>query len=155
MGGIKEAMEQAVGYLSEHPEEARYTDSLARATLGDTLRVDVEGPGGERIATDMPKGVGGRGEQHSPGWLFRAAALGIELTSVEVEVDSESDDRGILGMDEGIPAGPLSMRVRAEASATGVDDHTLRDIVERGASRCPVFDAIGRAVSVTLEIEIA
>jgi hypothetical protein len=39
---------------------------------------------------------------------MRAAELGIPLQRLEVTVDSESDDRGILGMDEAIPAGPLS-----------------------------------------------
>jgi hypothetical protein len=32
---IKDSIENAVRYLSEHPDEARYTDPVARATLGD------------------------------------------------------------------------------------------------------------------------
>jgi hypothetical protein len=43
---------------------------------------------------------------------MRAAVDGIELSRLEVVVDSESDDRGILGIDEAVPAGPLQMRVR-------------------------------------------
>ena len=31
---------------------------------------------------------------------------------IEVTVDSESDDYGILGLDPAVPAGPLSMRVQ-------------------------------------------
>ncbi len=169
MAGIKESIENAVRYLSEHPDEARYSDSLARATLGESLRVEVEGPGGLRVTTDMPPGVGGRGEEPSPGWLFRAALAscvattvgmeaareGISLRSLDVEVDSESDDRGILGMDEAMPAGPLSTRIRVRASADGVEEATLREVVERGAGRCPVCDATKRAVDVSLEIETA
>ncbi len=100
MTTIRAAIEKAVGYLSEHPEEARYTDSVARASLGDSLRVDVEGPDGERIVADMPRGVGGLAEHPTPGWLFRAAVAscvastvametareGIELTALDVEV---------------------------------------------------------------------
>jgi uncharacterized OsmC-like protein len=167
MAGIRESIENAVRYLSEHPEEARYTDSFARATLGDALRVDVEGPEGLRITTDMPSGVGGRNEEPSPGWLFRAALAscvattvrmeaareGVSLRSVEVEADSESDDRGILGMDESVPPGPLSTRIRIRAVADGVGETALRELVERGAGRCPVCDATKRAVDVSLEIE--
>ncbi|MGH2572791.1 MAG: OsmC family protein [Actinomycetota bacterium] len=168
MTDIGDSIEKAVRYLSEHPEEVRYTDSPARATLGEALRVEVEGSGDERIATDMPGGVGGRGEEPSPGWLFRAAlascvasTIGMEaarerlrLTSLEVEVDSESDDRGILGMEEGVPAGPLSTRVRIRASVEGAEEVLAREILERGARRCPVFDATRRAIDVTVEAEL-
>jgi len=164
---IRESIENAVRYLSEHPDEARYTDSFARATLGEALRVEVEGPGGERVVTDMPSGVGGRAEVPSPGWLFRAAIAscvastigmeaareGVTLRSLVVEVDSESDDRGILGMDEAVPAGPLSTRIRIRALADGVEEERLRELLERGAGRCPVCDATKRAVGVSLQIE--
>ena len=165
MGEIKTSIEGAVAYLTEHPDEARYTDTLATAVLGEDLRAEVRGPGGETIATDMPPAVGGRGELPSPGLLLRAAIAscvatvigmeaardGVSLGRVEVEVDSESDDRGILGMDPGVPAGPASMsvRVRIEGDA---DDAKLRAIAERGAARCPVCDAVKRAVPVSVEV---
>jgi uncharacterized OsmC-like protein len=169
VSGIKESIENAVRYLSEHPDEARYTDSFARAKLGEALRVEVEGPEGLRLVTDMPSAIGGREEEPSPGWLYRAAIAscvastvgmeaarqGVDFRSLEVEVDSESDDRGILGMDEAVPSGPLSKRVRIRAAAEGVDQELLRKLVERGAGRCPSFDATRRAVDVSLEIETA
>jgi hypothetical protein len=34
LASVRESIENAVRYLSEHPDEARYTDSFARATLG-------------------------------------------------------------------------------------------------------------------------
>jgi uncharacterized OsmC-like protein len=164
---IKESIQSAVRYLTEHPDEARYTDSFARARLGEALRVEVDGPGGERISTDMPSGIGGRAEGPSPGWLFRAAIAscvastigmeaareGVTVTSLEVEVDSESDDRGILGMDESVPAGPLSMRIRIRAPADGIERGRLRELLERGTVRCPSYDATKRAVDVSLEID--
>lgn len=167
MSEIRTKIESAVEYLTEHPEEAGYTDSVARATLGDSLRVDVSGPDGESLSTDMPTSIGGRGEEPSPGWLYRAglascvaatvameaARQGVELDSLEVEVDSRSDDRGILGIDADIPAGPLSASVRIRASAAGPADG-LGEILERGARRCPVFDATGRAVDVNLDVEL-
>lgn len=169
MTGIRQSIENAVGYLTEHPDEARYTDSFARAKLGDSLSVTVMGPGGEHITTDMPAGIGGKGESPSPGWLFRAsiascvavtigmeaAREGITLDSLEVEVDSESDDRGILGMDPSVPPGPLATRIRIRAAAAGVEPERLREILEVGAGRCPVCDATKRAVTVTTEVELS
>jgi len=169
MAEIKESLENAVRYLSEHPDEARYTDSFARAMLDEALRVVVEGPDGLRISTDMPSAIGGRETEPSPGWLYRAAIAscvastigmeaaraGVALGSLTVEVDSESDDRGILGMDEAVPAGQLSTRVRVRVAADGVEEGRLRDLVERGAGRCPSYDATRRAVEVSLEIERA
>lgn len=166
MGGIKESIENAVRYLTEHPQEARYTDSFARATLGEALRVEVEGPDSLQIRTDMPSAIGGREAEPSPGWLYRAAIAscvastiameaakeGVDLRSLQVEVDSESDDRGILGMDESVPAGQLSTRVRVRIDADG-EQARLRELVERGAGRCPSLDATRRAVDVSLEIE--
>ena len=38
---------------------------------------------------------------------------------IEVTVDSESDDRGILGLDEAIPAGALSVRVAVVLGRAG------------------------------------
>ena len=165
MGDIKGSIEGAVAYLTEHLDEAGYTDSLATATLRDDLRAEVRGPSGESTVTDMASAVGGLGELPSPGWLLRAAVAscvatvigmeaardGVALRVLEVEVDSESDDRGILGMDPGVPVGPASMsvRVRIEGDA---DDATLRAIAERGAARCPVCDAVKRAVPVSVEV---
>ena len=120
MSQIGDALAAAGAYLTEHPNEARYRDSDARARLSDGLRVEVEGGSGEHVTTDMPRGIGGSASAPSPGWLFRAAAascvasligiraamvrLDLPADSVSVTVDSESDDRGILGLDETISA---------------------------------------------------
>ena len=167
MTDIKSAIERAVEYLSDHPTEARYTDSMARATLGESLRVDIEGSDGDRIVTDMPSAVGGMGDEPSPGWLYRAAIAscvastigmeaaraGLVLDSLEVVVDSESDDRGILGMDDDVRSGPLSLRIRVQAESDSDADGLLQAVIERGAARCPVLDATRRAIEVELRIE--
>ena len=167
MADVKESIEGAIAYLSEHPDEARYTDSPATASLEEDLRAQVAGPDDASVTTDMPGAVGGRGELPSPGWLLRAAVAscvastigmeaareGVALREAVVEVDSESDDRGILGMDPGVPAGPSSMRLRIRVAADGVDADRLREIAERGAARCPVCDAVKRAVNVSVEVD--
>ncbi len=168
MSSIGEAVAGASAYLTEHPDEARYRDSHATARLGDGLRVEVTGPGGEALRTDMPRAIGGSATVASPGWYFRAAAaacvasligiraamLGVELPAeaVEVIVDSESDDRGILALDAAIPAGVLSLRVAVSIAGGSVDRSTFEDVVRWAVDHCPVTDTARRAVPVELRL---
>lgn len=163
---INSAIRTASEYLAQHPAEARSTDSAATASLEEGLIVRVSGPGGASLTTDMVASVGGTNTAPSPGWLLRAAeascvatliairaaVLGITLDSLEVTVDSESDDRGLLGLDETVPAGPLSSRVAIRLTAAGVEPSTLDEIARWGVEHCPVCDALERAVPVTTEV---
>lgn len=163
---IGEAIRVATAYLGQHPEEARSTDSPAVATLVDGLVSRVTGPGGASITTDMVPSVGGTATAPSPGWLLRAAEascvvtliamraamLGITLDTVEVTVDSESDDRGLLGIDDTVASGPLSGRVSIRLTAAGVNPTTLEEMALWGVKHCPVCDALERAVPVTTEV---
>jgi uncharacterized OsmC-like protein len=158
---IRAKLEAAGAYLTEHPDEARYTDSVATARVVEGLRVRAEGPGGMVVETDMPESVGGANAAQSPGWLFRAALAScvatliamraaqeeMDASGLVVEVDSESDDRGILGLDESTPAGPLSIRVRVSGAS---DD--IRQVVEWAFEHCPVQDAAARAIPITLQL---
>lgn len=169
MERIRAAVEGAIGYLTEHPDEASYTDTSATARIGSGLRVEVSGPGGESVASDFPESVGGGASAPSPGWLFRAALAacdasliiieaaraGVVLDDLEVTVDSDSDDRGILGIDPGVPAGPLSVRVRVSLRSAGHEAEALASLAERALSRCPVHDATVRAVPVDVEVQAA
>jgi uncharacterized OsmC-like protein len=163
---IAESVAEASAYLAEHPQEARYRDSNAQARLESGLVVTVSGPGGESLRTDMPLGIGGTATAPSPGWFLRAAAAScvasliairaaatnVTLRSVVVYVDSESDDRGILGLDPEIPAGALSARIIVSIDAPALDRAALEDLARWSVQHCPVTDSISR--SVPLEIEI-
>jgi len=164
---IGDAVSRASAYLNEHPDEALYRDSAAVAHLERNLRVDVTGPGGEAISTDMPRGIGGEATVPSPGWLFRAAAAacvasligiraatqGIELAAgdVEVTVDSESDDRGILGLSDDVPSGALSMKVVVRFGAS-VPARQRQHLARWAVDHCPVTDTAARAVPVELQV---
>ncbi|MEA2645370.1 MAG: hypothetical protein QOE92_453, partial [Chloroflexota bacterium] len=140
---IRDAITAASSYLTEHPDEARYTDSTATATLTGGLAVTVTGPDGATVSTDMPASVGGTGTAPSPGWLMRAAQAsclatligmraaheGILFGRVQVVVDSESDDRGILGLDPDIPAGPLSCRARVSFEGSTANREEIEEMV--------------------------
>jgi uncharacterized OsmC-like protein len=163
---IAEAVANATAYLTEHPNEARYRDSVARAHLESGLAVSVVGTAGETLRTDMPAGIGGGATAPSPGWMFRAAAAscvaslvairaaeqGIEVASVDVDVDSESDDRGILGLNPAIPAGPLSMKVVVSVVARHAGRDAIEELARWAIAHCPVTDAVSRNVPLTREI---
>ena len=81
---------------------------------------------------------------------MRAAQLGIEDFACEVEVDSESDDRGILGLDASVPGGPLSMRIGFRM--TGASSDRLGEVAQWAVEHCPVSDAVRRAVQVNIDL---
>jgi uncharacterized OsmC-like protein len=165
---IASAITSARAYLAAHPDEARYRDSIASAVLEDGLRVRVTGADGSSLFTDMVAGVGGTATAPSPGWVFRAAYAscaatliamraaerGLVLSVLEVEVDGESDDRGILGIAEGVPVGPISMRVAVRAVSTQ-DEGTVQDVIRWGLNHCPVDDAVRRSVPVEFDVRVA
>ena len=162
---IADAVARAGEYLGGHPNEARYRDSAARARLTSGLVVDVTGPTGESLQTDMPTGIGGTATAPSPGWYLRAAAAscvaslvairaaatGVALRSVDVEVDSESDDRGILGLDPAIPAGALLVRVVITIAADA-DRATSEAIARWAVDHCPVTESLSRAVPLEVKV---
>ncbi|MFQ5523867.1 MAG: OsmC family protein [Acidimicrobiia bacterium] len=164
---IRESISRAIEYLSTHPEKSRGSDGSVSAVVVEGLKVQVRGSRGESLVSDMPPSVGGAGTAPTPGWLMRAAIAscdttviamraaqeGVELSDLEVVVDSESDDRGLLGMDESVPPGPLGVRIRIRIAAGGVPQERLREIVDWALQHSPVPDAVQRAVPVAFEIE--
>jgi uncharacterized OsmC-like protein len=166
---IRTAIDAASTWLREHADEAAYTDTVARARLESGLRVSVSGPDGALITTDMPVAVGGADSAISPGWAYRAALAACVLSlatmraaqqriggfTCEVDVDSASDDRGILGLDPSVVAGPSSVRIAFRMAAATAGRVELEAIAAWAVDHCPVADATRRAVPVTVEVEIS
>lgn len=166
---IQQSIEGVIKFYSEHPEKALSTDKAAVAVIQEGLRCKAEGPNGAVLVSDMPKGVGGGGAAPTPGWFLRAALancdatviamraaqLGVALTRLEVTVDSDSDSRGLLGVGDAAPAGPLSMRVHVLVAADGASPELLRQIVDWAESHSPVGDALRRAIPCSTQVEVA
>ncbi len=166
---IRQSIEGAIEYLKEHPDEARYTDSLATAAIENDLRCRVEDPDGRAIVTDMPVSVGGGDAAPSPGWLLRAAMascvstlvamraaqLELDVSKIETLVDSESNDYGILGIDESIPAGPFGVSIRVRLEGAAVGDERYQELVAWAVDHCPVTDAVLRSIPIETEVELS
>jgi uncharacterized OsmC-like protein len=165
MEAIRLAIEKASGHLAEHPEAAIGTDAAATAVHEGGLRVRVDGPNGA-LSTDMSTSVGGGASAPTPGWMLRASLAAcdattvameaareeVELTDLSVSVESETDFRGVLGVDGGGDPGPRSVRVRIELAAPGASEEQLQEIVRRAEAHSPVRDALARQISMTTEV---
>ena len=165
---IRISTEKTIDYLKKNPEKALNRATAATAILEKGLRVRTTGPKEEVVITDMPPTVGGEGSAPTPGWYMqaalatcnattiamRAAREGIELTTLEVSIDTESDTRGISGFDQSIQAGPLNMRTRVRIGAEGVPEEKLHEIIKWSDKHSWVGNAICRSVPLKTEVEI-
>lgn len=164
---IREALAGVVQHFEQHPELGPSTDSTAAAVWQGGLRIQARGPNGATLVSDMPAVVGGAGESPTPGWLLRAALAncnasmialraaqtGITLTRLEVTVDSDSNDRGLLGLAE-VPPGPLRVRAHVRLAADGASAEQLQALVDWAEQHSPVADALRRAVPLGTTVEI-
>lgn len=164
---IRQAIETLSVAISADPSKARAKAAPATARLTDGLKCEVTGPQGQRLMTDMPPPMGGAASAPNPGWYLRgamascaatviamrAAKLGIALETLEVTVESDSDHRGILGLDKRISAGQSALRTKVRISGNA-EPQTLREIVAWGDAHSPVGCTVKDSPPCSLEIEV-
>ena len=127
---IRNSMEKTISYLKANPEKAKIKGKAATAVLESGLKVRTTGPKDQIIVSDIPSSMGGGESAPAPGWYMQAALAAcyasgialkaaqesIELSTLEVSIDAESDARGFFGFDEAIKAGPLNLTFRASGT---------------------------------------
>jgi len=164
---VREAIERTSAAIAADPTKARAKNAPATARLTEGLRCEVTGPHGERLLTDMPPAMGGAASGPNPGWLLRsalascaatviamrAAKVGITLKTLEVTVESESDNRGLLGLDDSISAGLGAVRTRVRIGGSAKSD-VLRELAAWADAHSPVSCTVRRASPCSLEIEV-
>lgn len=165
---IREAMDKVSAAITADPAKARAKNAPATARLGQGLRCEVTGPHGEKFLTDMPPAMGGEASGPNPGWLLRgalasctatviamrAAKLGISLDMLEVTVESESDNRGILGLDPKVSAGLGAVRTKVRIAGDS-DAATLRELVRWADEHSPVGCTLKASTACSLDVEVA
>lgn len=163
----REPLERAKRLFLEKPAAAKKANATATAVWRDGLVCEITGPAGEKAVTDMPEPMGGAGTSSNPGWLLRAgmasctatviamraAMQGIALRTLEVNVQSESDARGLVGIPE-VPTALGSMRMAITLGADGVDEATLRELAAWGETNSPVSCTLRDHPSVAVEIAV-
>jgi uncharacterized OsmC-like protein len=165
---IRKAIDTLGAAITADPAKARSKNAPAAARLTDGLQCEVTGPHGARIVTDMPPAMGGEAAGPNPGWYMRAALaactttviamraakLGIKLELLELSVESESDHRGILGLDQKVSAAmnPLRTKVRIRGDAP---PEKLRELAAWGDAHSPVGCTLREASLGSLDVEVA
>lgn len=164
---VKAALENISAVFRDQPAKARAKNSPATATLESGLLCRVTGPHGVSIMTDMPVALGGGATAPNPGWFMRASLAAcnatvialmavqrnIALKALEVTVSSETDARGMLGMEEEVNAGMDQLAVTVRITASGVPDDELRALVSWAISHSPVQCTDLGAASLHIEVQ--
>lgn len=167
---IAMALRRVETVLEQRPAFGLHDDAPATSRWDGGLRFVATHANGQSVTSDMPKDLGGADGHVTPGWIFRAgfasctatciamtaAAEGVELRFLELEVSSRSDLRGVLGMSEpdgqAVCAGPRDIQLVVRIAADGVSADRLRALVRMGYVRSPAATVMARQ-SVDLRIE--
>lgn len=165
---IRQAIDKPGAAITADPAKARAKNAPATARLTGGLQCEVSGPYGVRLTTDMPPAMGGEASGPNPGWLFRsslasctatviamrAAQLSVTLSRLEVTVEGESDNRGLLGLDDSVSAGLGGLRTRVTIGGDAPPDK-LREIVAWGDAHSPIACTVRAAPATSVEIDVA
>lgn len=151
----KATLERVIAMVKENPQLAKGTRQIeARWVENMVLEIKV---GDHVLITDEPRFMGGTERGPGPALLVLAGLagctagsfalfgtlMGIPIDSVEVSVTADLDARGVLGLEEGVPAGYTDIRyeARIQSSASEKEIRELAATVER---RCPAYDTLTR-----------
>ena len=165
---IRCSMEKTISYLKANPEKAKIKGKAATAVLESGLKVRTTGPKDQIIVSDIPSSMGGGESAPAPGWYMQAALAAcyasgialkaaqesIELSTLEISIDAESDARGFFGFDETIKAGPVNVKTSVLIGAKGVEEEKLRELVKKVDKYSWVGNAVRRSVPIKTEVEI-
>lgn len=153
---VADAIERLEGLLERRPGFGRGT-STSVTTAGEGLRCSSE-EGPWRVDSDMSKSFGGGDGAPSPGVLLRAslgsclaigyklraAKHGVELTSVRVTVEADSEVAGMLDTDAPAPPGWTEFRYHVEVESPAPATEVER-VLDEGDRLSPLLDALARS----------
>lgn len=90
---------------------------------------------------------------YAVGYVANAAAQGIEITSMDYEVEGDLDVRPFLG-EEGPRPGFTEIRVKGRVASPNATSEQLTELCEYVQSTSPVRDVIANSVPVTTSLEV-
>lgn len=149
--------------LKANPEQALATFAASsRGLAGLHRRVSIRD---FAVEVDEPPVLGGTDRAPNPveyalaalascqeiTYRLHAAALGIALDDVRVELKGEIDLRGFFAVEPGVRPGFGNIRgtVQFDSTATEADLQRLKEVVD---AHCPVLDLFRNATPVQLDI---
>jgi uncharacterized OsmC-like protein len=169
---VRELQTPIKAKYQENPDLARITMTVRSGSsdLTDPLHCAIR-PDAADVDwnSGAHPGVGGAGDVPCSGDLLLgalaacqeitirmvAAAMGLELESLEVEASGEMDLRGTLGMDREIPVG--LQRIRCETRVSVKDDgrpERAKRLLENAERYCVVLNTLRNGVPVESEFKL-
>lgn len=136
-----------------------HTTNRSVTTLGAGLHCSTE-EGPWVVDADLPESLGGTGAAPTPGVLvraalgsclamgyqLRAAKHGVELISIRVTVEADSEIGGMLLCDTAAPPGYTELRYHVEVDSPAPRADVLR-IIDEGDRLSPILDVFGRTIT--------
>jgi len=161
---IKKAFERNQKAIKLRPSLAK-SKATTKVCLTDGTTCQVEHKHWN-FKVDIGKSEGGNDAGPGPGILERgalgsclaiaysqrAAILGIPITRLEIDVESEFDARGMLYLSDD-PPGFESLRYKVYIESPAPEEK-IRDLIEEADKHSPVLDDFRRALPVESEITI-
>jgi ribosomal protein S18 acetylase RimI-like enzyme/uncharacterized OsmC-like protein len=162
---IKELAEQTAKAFAIDPSLAA-GGGRTRVRRTEGLACEIE-DGAWKFICDTPASAGGAGEGPDPGVLIRgalgacltmdivtwAARFGVEVTTVEVEVESAMDARGNYGVDDSVPPGYQAVTCRIAIESPDGED-AVRHVVETAEAHNPRLYDLTHAIPVSRELTV-
>jgi uncharacterized OsmC-like protein len=151
---IRAAFARNVQVLTARPAVGHKTD-VTRVRVRDGLTCEIE-DGPWKLTADLAPKCGGNGAGPTPGTLGRAAlgsclaigyvmwaaVLGVPLHHVEVEVQADSDVRGMYGVGEA-PAGYSQVCYTVSVDSPAPPEDIMR-VLDTAEAHSPYFDVFRR-----------
>lgn len=148
---ISAALDRVEDAVTQHPSLGVGTER-SKSTITDGLRCTSE-EGDWQFESDLSEIMGGEGSGPSPGVLgraalgsclaigyqMRAARLGVELTSVSVEIEADFDAAGILSLASPARPGYSEVRYHVSVESSAPEADVLR-VLDEGDSLSPYHD---------------
>lgn len=174
-GVDKAALDATLDAVRQTPELARVSFSLdsewltgchQRGRTGDLRQNDdvVTSRSARYILeSDEPAALLGTDHAASPGeyilqalagcyavtYATNAAIRGIELTSLQLDMEVDFDLQGFLNLDVSVRPGAQEIRVTVHASSSNAGPEQLRELTDAVQRRSPIRDTLANPVVVT------
>jgi uncharacterized OsmC-like protein len=171
MTTLRERQAPLKAQYESDPESAKLVMSVRSATSGDdptrctVASVDVLGANGASWEAGAHPMAGGEGDLACSGDLLLAslaacqeitlrmvaAAMGIQLQNVEVNIEGDLDFRGTMGIDPETPVGFQQIRTSVRFDADAPPDR-LQRLADRAERYCVVGATLREGTSLTTSI---
>ncbi len=162
---IREAFDRNRKAVELRPAIAQSTSSVTCRMI-DGLTCEAT-DGRFKLVTDNPKSEGGEGRGPTPGFLIRAglasccaicygiaaARLEVPIDSIDVEVESDFDARGLYGLAE-VTHGFTEVRLTVHVCSAAPEADIL-NVIDTGDDMSPMLWVVRDPVTVKREVEIS